>query len=144
MCTTPWDSNYDNLLAATNPSSLKERRTRACLCHLFTIVHGITDFADAPITHQVFTRSSGKLIFCTPRSRTLSYKHSFSPSTITTWNNLPRETANYNSLNSFKNFLLSMYSIYFFILTLSSLFIWITLILAVLFVIPCIQLQKLL
>ena len=111
MCTKSWDSNYDNLLAATNLSSLKDRRTRACLCHLFKIVHGITEFADAPITHQVFnynTRSSGKLIFCTPRLRTLSYKHSFFPSTIATWNNLPRDAANCNSLNSFKNFLLSM------------------------------------
>ena len=35
MCTKSWDSNYDNLLAATNLSSLKDRRTRACLCHLF-------------------------------------------------------------------------------------------------------------
>ena len=73
MCTKSWDSDYDNLLTVTNLPSLKDGRTQACLCHLFKIVHGITEFADAPITHQVLnynTHSPGKQIFSIPRPRT--------------------------------------------------------------------------
>ena len=47
MCTKSWGSNYEDLLAAMNLPSLE---TRACLCHLFKIVRGITEFADARAT----------------------------------------------------------------------------------------------
>ena len=111
MCTRSWNSDYEELLATADLPSLKDRRSRACLCHLFKIIHGITEFADAPLTNQISnynTRSSGKPVFCIPRPRTLSYQHSFFPSTIRNWNNLPREIANSTSISSFKNLISSL------------------------------------
>jgi hypothetical protein len=49
MCTKQWSSSYDQLLSNTNLPSLKETRTQASLCHLYKIIHGDTEFADAPV-----------------------------------------------------------------------------------------------
>ena len=38
VCTNLWDSSYDELLVKTRLPSLKDRRTRASLCHLFKII----------------------------------------------------------------------------------------------------------
>ena len=111
MCTKSWDSNYDDLLVATSLPSLESGRSHSSLCHLFKIIHGLTEFEDAPLTNYVSqhdTRSSGRLTLYTPRPRTLAYQQSFFPRTSTAWNSLPREATNCNSFNSFKNYLLSM------------------------------------
>ena len=39
----------NNFIHYTNLPSLKQRRTQASLCHLFKIIHGDTEFADAPV-----------------------------------------------------------------------------------------------
>ena len=138
MCTKSWDSNYDELLATTKLPSLKDRRTQACLCHLFKIIHGITEFPDAPINSQTFnhnTRSSDKSFFCLPRLRTLSYQHSFFPSAIATWNKLPRQATSCNSISSF---IISVINLAIILSFIVYFFLWITLIVALLFVYPCI------
>ena len=57
MCTRMWDLSYDELLANTELPSLKARRTQASLCHLFKIIYGLTEFADAPVHHQSSTHA---------------------------------------------------------------------------------------
>ena len=47
MCTNSWELSYD-----------ESRRTRASLCHLLKIVHGLTDFPEAPISRQLFHYNS--------------------------------------------------------------------------------------
>ena len=85
MCTKQWSSSYDELLSSTNLPSLKDRRTQASLCHLFKIMHGETEFADAPLHHWTSnynTRSSDRSVIYMPQSRTWSYQHSFFPNAI--------------------------------------------------------------
>ena len=55
MCTKQWSSSYNELLSSTSLPSLKERRTQASLCHLYKIIHGETEFADAPVQRQTFS-----------------------------------------------------------------------------------------
>ena len=111
MCTRMWDSSYDELLANTELPSLKARRIQASLCHLFKIIHGLTEFADAPVHQQSFTfntRSSNKPVVRLPQLRTQSYQDSFFPATISIWNSLLKEVTQCTSLVSFKNFISSM------------------------------------
>ena len=111
MCTRSWDSDYEQLLVATNLESLEYRRSQASLCHLFKIVRGTTEFVDAPVTRRVFSynsRSSAKQVLCMPRPKTTSYQHSFFPKTINRWNKLPEEVTNCTSIDSFKKLLKSV------------------------------------
>ena len=111
MCTRQWDLSYNELLTCTGLPSLRARRTQACLCHLFKIINSLTEFADAPVYHQVFvynTRSSNKPALCLPPLRTRSYKDSFFPATISIWNSLPKEATQCATLASFENFISSM------------------------------------
>ena len=111
VCTNLWDLSYDKLLVKTRLPSLKDRRTRASLCHLFKIMHGLTEFADAPVHLMTFihdTRSSNKTTICPLQPRTRLYQCSFFPTIISIWNNLPKEATQCKTLASFKNFILSM------------------------------------
>ena len=71
MCTKQWNSSYNELLhvSDTNCPSLEDRRTQASLCHIFKIMHGETEFVDAPVyqrTSSNNTRSSDRPILYTP------------------------------------------------------------------------------
>ena len=110
MCTKQWSSNYDELFTSTNLPSLEERRTQASLCHLYKIIRGETEFADAPVQRQTFsynTWSSVKHVISMPQSRTRSYQYSFFPTVISEWNNLPREATQRSTVASFKRFISS-------------------------------------
>ena len=111
VCTNLWDSSYDELLVKTKLPSLKDRRTRPSLCHLFKIMHGLTEFADARVHPMTFihnTRSSNKAAICPLLPRTRLYQCSFFSTIISIWNSLPKEATQCKTLASFKNFILSM------------------------------------
>ena len=120
--------------------SLKDRRTQASLCHFFKIMHGLTEFADAPVHPMTFIHNSLdnsyipvppiKLLFV-HYSQELDYIYqcSFFPTIISIWNSLPKEATQCKALASFKNFILSSYICNYknYFVTFSF---WITLILA--------------
>ena len=81
MCTEQWGSSYDKLLSSTNLPSLKERRTQASLCHLYKVIHGETEFADAPVQRQTLVTTlaflSNMLFLCPSQELVHTNTHSF-------------------------------------------------------------------
>ena len=53
MCFRDWSCPYQELLVRAEIPSLAERRTRAKLCHLYKIIHGLTD-SNSVIKKKVF------------------------------------------------------------------------------------------
>ena len=53
VCTKSWDSDYNALLSRTSLPSLQTRRVQASLCHLYKIIHNLTDFPEAPVSNRV-------------------------------------------------------------------------------------------
>ncbi len=112
VCMKSWDSSYADLLNATSLPSMQSRRLQVSLCHLYKIVHGLTDFPNAPTTRQEFyynSRSSTTEAIMVPHFRTSSHQHSFFPLTICEWNKLPKEITECKTLGSFKSSLSKYY-----------------------------------
>ena len=111
VCTKSWDSDYNALLSRTSLPSLQTRRVQASLCHLYKIIHNLTDFPEAPVSNRVIpyhsryvnTQSLNLLPF-----KTSAYQNSFFPSAICNWNKLPKEILECDSLWSFKRKLLAI------------------------------------
>lgn len=113
VCMKSWDSSYEDLLKMTSLPSMQCRRLQVSLCHLYKIIHGLTDFPDAPTTHQEFHYNSRSLTtgaIMVPPFRTSSHQHSFFPLTISEWNKLPKEITECRTLGSFKSSLLKYYN----------------------------------
>ena len=90
--TKSWELSYDDVLSATSISPLHQRRMIACVCHLYKILNGLTEFPDAPVQTKNFpydSRLADSSYLCVPKFRTSSHGHPFFPKTITIWNNLP-------------------------------------------------------
>ena len=81
VCTKSWDLSYDDLLNATSVSPLHQRRIIACLCHLYKILNGLTEFPNAPVQSKNFpynSRLGSSSYLNVPKFRTFSHGHSFS------------------------------------------------------------------
>ena len=90
VCSKQWDAGYNELLDMFRLPSLQNRRLYIKLCYLFKIVHGLCYFPpDVVVQNTNFTHSSRPLILHQPFSRTNHFYHSFIPSAVRTWNNLP-------------------------------------------------------
>ena len=112
VCMKSWDTSYADLLSMTSLPSMQCRRLQTSLCHLYKIVHGLTDFPGAPTTRQQFhynSRSSTTEALVVPHFRTSSHQNSFFPLTICEWNKLPKEIIECKTLCSFKKFLSKHY-----------------------------------
>ena len=81
----------EELLTLTRLPSLQLRCLAAVLCHLFKILHNLTDFPNNPATKRNMTYSS-RTVNCFTlvpyQCRTSFYKFSFFPHAITIWNRL--------------------------------------------------------
>ena len=105
VCTKSWDSDYQDLLQRTSLTTLQTRRVQASLCHVYKIIHSLTDFPGAPVSYRevpynyrsVNAHSLNVLPF-----KTSAYENSFFPSAIRNWNKLAEETQKSDSLWSFK------------------------------------------
>ena len=107
VCLKSFDMDYADLLRNAAVSPLQLRRQQACLCHLYKIVHGITDYPESPLQHakpHYCTRSLNSQALAVPQFRTLSHQHSFFPSTITMWNELPSYVYVFEDSTSDSNF----------------------------------------
>ena len=106
VCTKSWDLSYDDLLNATSVSPLHQRRIITCLCHLYKVLNGLTEFPNAPVRAKNFpynSRLASSSYLNVPKFRTFSHGHSFFPNTVTLWNNLPSDICGCNSHQSFKS-----------------------------------------
>ena len=106
VCTKTWDLNYTDLLNATSLPSMQCRQLQTSLCHLYKIVHGLTDFPGSPTEQQQFhynTRSSATEALSMPHFRTSSHQHTFFPLAIWEWNKLPKHITNCKTFHSFKS-----------------------------------------
>lgn len=50
VCMKSWDASYADLMSMTSLPSMQCRHLQASLCHLYKIVHGLTEFPGAPTT----------------------------------------------------------------------------------------------
>ena len=105
-----WTCQYEHLLERAKLPTLSERRKRAKLCHLFKIVHELTDCQVAPVHTKMLsynTRQVSNLSLQDLRANTSQFLFSFYPHTISLWNSLPPDIQTISSLHAFKQSLTS-------------------------------------
>ena len=103
-------NNYDRTASVTsmledlNWRSLADRRTDARLSLFYKIVNGLVKVSPEKSLTQLSrpSRLHHNLTYQIPHSSSDYHLNSFFPKTIRTWNNLPSEVVNSNSLNIFK------------------------------------------
>ena len=104
-CFKDWYSQYADLLEHASLPSLASRRKQAKLCHLFKIVHGLTDCQCAPVIRKrplYNTRQVSNLSLQDISVNTSQFLHSFYPHSISLWNSLPPNHQMLTTLHSFK------------------------------------------
>ncbi len=114
VCLKKWNLKSEELPILTRLPSLQLRRLAAVLCHLFKILHNLTDFPNNPATKRNMTYSS-RTVNCFTlvpyQCRTSFYKFSFFPHAITIWNRLVSHKdftlVDCTSISSFKSHLYS-------------------------------------
>ena len=111
VCFKDWSSQYDDLLERANLSTLASRRKQAKLCHLFKILHGLTDCRCAPINYKrsnYNTRQVSNVSLQDLPGNTYQFLSSFYPHSISLWNSLPPSSQTLTTLCSFKRSLSSL------------------------------------
>ncbi|MCG8035226.1 MAG: reverse transcriptase family protein, partial [Candidatus Thiodiazotropha taylori] len=98
-------SSVTDMLAELNWETLEIRRQKMQLVMLYKIIHHLVDINSSPylIPAKSLPRSSHNTRFLQHHASTDTYKFSFSPRSIPTWNALPASVAETHSLASFKS-----------------------------------------
>ena len=105
VCCKDWSASYDDLLSHCQVPSLSDRRRTAKMCHLYKIIYGIADCANAPITHRTLQyncRRSNPIQIQALFAQTSHYQFSFFPHSISLWNILTISNETLSSFASFK------------------------------------------
>ena len=105
VCCKDWSASYDDLLSHCQVPSLSDRRRTAKMCHLYKIIYGIADCANAPITHRTLQyncRRSNPIQIQALFAQTSHYQFSFYPHSISLWNILTISNETLSSFASFK------------------------------------------
>ena len=108
MCFRDWSCPYQELLVQAETPSLAERRERAKLCHLYKIVHGLTDCQSAPVQVKppaYNTRQVTDFTLENIRANTSQFLYSFFPHSISLWNSQSTNTQTALSFYTFKQLL---------------------------------------
>ena len=108
VCVKSWNSlDYHERLDKLNLETLKKRRSVFKLCHLFKLVHGLSNFPNSPIHFAVpscyTTRSKHNLLLNVPFSSSNSYYYSFFCAVPRVWNTMPYSVLSSLSLKLFKS-----------------------------------------
>ena len=105
VCTKSWSSTYLDLLNSTRLPTLADRRKTAKLCHLYKIVHGLTDCQSAPVIQKpiTYSRRRNPIQLQQLSSHTDQFHFSFYPHSISLWNNLSLSNDSFLTLNTFKH-----------------------------------------
>lgn len=109
VCYRDWSSHYVELLDRASLPSLANRRRQAKLCHLFKIIHGLTDCQCAPIAYRqplYNTRQVSSFSLKDLHANSSQFLYSFYPHSISLWNSLPPNHQILSTLHSFKQSLL--------------------------------------
>ena len=101
-CFKDWSCSYEELLARANLPTLAERRKRAKLCHLFKIIHGLTDCQSAPIQVKSPTYNTRQVSNLPVLEQKPLNFNTFFPHSISLWNSLPTDTQSISSFHTFK------------------------------------------
>lgn len=99
------DRSYSDRLQALDLPSLVHRRMRGDIIQTFKIVKGIEDVpVEDYFAFNTTSRTRGHTLkLAKPRARTSKRSKSFTHRVIDTWNGLPQEVVDAETLNSFKN-----------------------------------------
>ena len=106
MCFRDWSCPYQELLVQAETPSLAERREQAKLCHLYKIVHGLTDCQSAPVqvkSPAYNTRQVTDFTLENIRATTSQFLYSFFPHSISLWNSQSTNTQTALSFYTFKH-----------------------------------------
>ena len=106
FCLKDWRASYDSLLSRCGILRLSTTSNFLKLCWLFNIFSGRIVLPCSPLSRRCSlypNRHPNSIQLTTLHARTNSFKYSFFPSSIVTWNSLDFETASTNSLLSFKH-----------------------------------------
>ncbi|MCG8034813.1 MAG: hypothetical protein JAZ03_21935, partial [Candidatus Thiodiazotropha taylori] len=96
-------SSTSQMLATLGWPTLQQRRSYAKLVLVYRITHALIDIPAAEYLHPIGLSTRGhSLRYLVPFSRTDAHRHSFFPSGIRLWNQLPEHIANSQTLDSFK------------------------------------------
>ena len=89
--------------------SLQQRRQDAKLVMMYRITYGLVDIPASSYLHPAGTCTRGHALrYLVPYCRTDVYLHSFFPSGIRLWNNVPENIAMLETLEGFKRGLASL------------------------------------
>ena len=103
-------SSTSEMIAKLSWPSLQQRRQDARLVMLYRIGHNLVDIPAAMFLHRTAPLTRGHSArYMLPFCRTDVYRHSFFPSGIRMWNQLPDHVANAQSLDNFKTGLATLH-----------------------------------
>ena len=105
VCTKLWNPSYSSFHLSDLPR-LDQRRVQLKLSFLYQLVNNLAFCPHEPIAFRnmlVNVPSNNPLLLFRSVCRTSSHYHSFHPSTIALWNNLPHSVTSSSSLYSFRD-----------------------------------------
>ena len=111
VCSKQWRASYESLLTTFHAFSMSERRVQLKLLTLFNMVNGNILLPSSPLQPRNIPyaiRHANQHQLTLPLYRTNSFKHSFFPSAITYWNNLPFDTTELSSPAMFKRLVMQL------------------------------------
>ena len=111
VCSKQWRASYESLLTTFHAFSMSERRVQLKLLALFNIVKGNILLPPSPLQPRNIPyaiRYANQHQLTLPLYHTNSFKHSFFPSAITCWNDLPFDTTELSSLAMFKRLIMQL------------------------------------
>ena len=113
ICSRKWNYSYRELLDLFQLPTLENRRLFLSLSTFFKIVYNLTFFpphhlpAHCPSSSL---RHSHHFQYYIPHTHTNQFKHSFMPTCISLWNNLPLESVSCTTYSSFKSYTVPLFS----------------------------------
>ena len=115
-------ATYPDLLNSTHLPTLSDRRKVAKLCHLYKIVHGLTDCQSVPVSQKpiTYSRRRNPIQLQQPSTRSTQFHFSFYPHTISIWNNLCLNNDSLLALNTFKHSITQLFTLFIILLLLYS------------------------
>ena len=111
VCSKQWRASYESLLTTFHAFSMSERRVQLKLLTLFNMVKGNILLPSLPLQPRNIPyaiRHANQHQLTLPLYRTNSFKHSFFPSAITYWNDLPFDTTELSSPAMFKRLVMQL------------------------------------
>jgi len=104
VCCKQWDTAYSELLSWSSVPSLENRQLYLKLYHLFKIVNNICYFPPGIVVPNTsLSHSSRSVLLQQHFCRTTSFRQSFVPDSVHTWNCCSKAVVMAPSLNSFKS-----------------------------------------